>query len=188
MKGEGIEAAFRAAAEADPSALRVYNDNHLEYDLDEDNYRRPQLLGLLKRLLAEKVPIGALGIQSHLRTGGPPFNSAKLRDFLRAVADLGLKIVVSELDVAEKGTETQVADRDAAIARELDRYLAVVLQEKAVVSIVTWGLSARYTWLANYAPRSDGQGVRPLPYDADLKPTRAWQAMATAFANAPGRS
>src|SRR5579859_2907479 len=162
-----IEAAFQAAAEADPSALLVYNDNHLEYDVDEDNYRRPHLLGLLKRLLAEKVPIGALGIQSHLHTAGAPFNSAKFRDFLRAVADLGLKIVISELDVTEKGPETQVADRDAAIARELDRYLAVVLQEKAVVSIVTWGLSARYTWLANYAPRSDGQGVRPLPYDAD---------------------
>jgi endo-1,4-beta-xylanase len=146
------------------------------------------LLGLLKRLIAEKVPVGALGIQSHLRTGGIPFNSAKLRDFLRAVADLGLKIVVSELDVTEKGTETEVADRDAAIARELGRYLAVVLQEKAVVSVVTWGLSARYTWLADYAPRADGQRVRPLPYDADLRPTRAWQAIATAFENAPGRS
>lgn len=183
-----IEAAFRTAAEADPAALLVYNDNHLEYDVDEDNYRRPNLLALMKRLIADKVPVGALGIQSHLRTGGVPFHGGKLRDFLRAVADLGLKIVVSELDVTEKGTETRAADRDAAVARELERYLSVVLQERAVVSVVTWGLSARYTWLADYAPRPDGQRVHPLPYDEDLRPTRAWQAMATAFENAPRRS
>lgn len=182
-----IETAFRAAAEADPAALLIYNDNHVEYDVDEDNYRRPHLLALLKQLIAAKVPVGALGIQSHLRTGGVPFHPGKLRDFLRAVADLGLRIVVSELDVTEKGPETQVADRDAAIARELDRYLSVVLQETAVVGVVTWGLSSRYTWLAGYAPRADGQGLRPLPYDADLQPTRAWQAIATAFEKAPPR-
>jgi endo-1,4-beta-xylanase len=123
-----------------------------------------------------------------LRTGGVPFNGGKLRDFLRAVADLGLKIVVSELDVTEKGTETKLADRDAAIARELDRYLSVVLQERAVACVVTWGLSARYTWLASYAPRPDGEPLRPLPYDADLRPTRAWQAIAAAFEKAPRRS
>ena len=55
-----IETAFRTAAEADPSALLVYNDNHLEYDVREDNNRRATLLGLLKRLVANKVPIGAL--------------------------------------------------------------------------------------------------------------------------------
>jgi endo-1,4-beta-xylanase len=41
--------------------------------------------------------------------------------------------------------------------------------------------------LADYAPRPDGQPVRPLPYDADLHPTLAWQALATAFERAPKR-
>lgn len=183
-----IASAFHAAAEADPNALLIWNDNHIEYDLDEDNYGRKTLLGLLKRMLAQKVPIGALGIQSHLRTGSLAFNPGKLRDFLRAVADLGLKIIVSELDVAEKGPETKLAERDAAIAHEIERYLGVVLQEKAVIGVVTWGLSARYTWLTSYAPRPDGQPVRPLPYDSDLQPTRVWQALATAFEQAPQRS
>lgn len=182
-----VEAAFRTAAQADPGALLVYNDTHLEYDLPEDEHRRATLLSLLKRLISKKVPIGALGIQSHLRTGNVPFSGGKLSDFLSRVADLGLKIIVSELDVAEKGTETQLADRDLAVAREMERYLGVVLKEKAVISVVTWGLTARYTWLTNYAPRADGQRVRPLPYDSDLHPTRSWQALATAFENAPPR-
>lgn len=182
-----IAEAFRAAAEADPAALLIYNENHLEYDVSDDDYRRATVLKLLKGLIANKVPIGALGIQSHLRTGGSPFNAGKFRDFLSGISDLGLKIVVSELDVTEKGPETKLADRDMAVAREIDRYLDVVLQEKATIAVVTWGLTARYSWLAQYAPRPDGQHVRPLPYDSDLQPTQAWQALASAFERAPRR-
>jgi endo-1,4-beta-xylanase len=182
-----IDAAFHAASAADPSALLIYNDNHVEYDIPDDEYRRKNLLKLLKRLSNAKVPVGALGIQSHLRTGGVPFDGGKLRDFLSQVSDLGFKIIVTELDVSEKGPETEVADRDRAIANEISRYLNVVLQEKSVIGVITWGLSSRYTWLANYAPRSDGQQVRPLPYDSDLRPTQVWQAMAAAFDRAPQR-
>lgn len=182
-----IEASFRAAAAADPGALLFYNDNHLEYDNPEDDFGRTTLLKILKGLIAKKVPIGALGIQSHLRTGNVPFSGGKLKDFLSQVADLGLKIIISELDVTEKGPETQLADRDVAVARELERYLGVVLQERAVIAVITWGLSARYTWLSAYAPRADGQPLRPLPYDSDLQPTAAWQALATAFERAPAR-
>jgi endo-1,4-beta-xylanase len=182
-----IETSFRAAAAADPSALLVLNDSYLEYDIPEGEFRRNTLLKLLQQMVERKVPIGALGLQSHLRTGGVPFNGGKLRDFLHRVSDLGLKIVVSELDVAEKGPETDVSARDNAVAKEIDRYLEVILQEKSVVAIVTWGLTARYSWLAAYAPRSDGQQVRPLPYDSELRPTAARQALATAFDHAPGR-
>ena len=182
-----IDAAFHAASAADPGALLIYNDNHLEYDIPADEYGRKTLLKVLKRLTDAKVPVGALGIQSHLNTGGSPFDGGKLKDFLSRVSDLGLKIIVSELDVIEKGPQTALADRDRAVANEISRYLDVVLQEKSVIAVVTWGLSARYTWLANYAPRPDGQLVRPLPYDADLHPTQAWQALATAFERAPQR-
>ena len=117
--------------------------------MPEDENRRTILLQVLKRLVSKKVPIGALGIQSHLRTGNVPFNANKLKDFLSRVADLGLKIGISELDVTEKGPESQVADRDAAVAREIDQYLGVVLQQPAVIYVVTWGLSAKYSWLRN---------------------------------------
>jgi endo-1,4-beta-xylanase len=182
-----IAASFQAATQADPAALLIYNENHLEYDVPDDDYRRATVLKLLKGLIANKVPVGALGIQSHLRTGGTPFNGSKLRDFLGRISDLGLKIVISELDVTEKGPETKLADRDQAVAQEIDRYLGVVLQEKAVIAVITWGLTARYSWLAGYAPRADGQQVRPLPYDSDLHPTQAWQALASAFERAPRR-
>ena len=182
-----IEQAFLAAAAADPQALLVYNENHLEYDEPEADHRRAILVDFLKKLVSRKVPIGALGIQSHLRTGNVPFSAGKLGDFLSRISDLGLKVVISELDVTEKGPEVDLSERDSAIAHEIERYLGVVLQQKSVVAVVTWGLSARYSWLTNYAPRPDGQKLRPLPYDVDLRATQAWQAIANAFERAPRR-
>ncbi len=182
-----VEIAFRTAAETDPNALLVYNENHLEYDNADDQFRRDTLLKQLKQWTSRKVPIGALGLQSHLRTGNVPFSASKLSDFLQRVSDLGLKLIVSELDVAERGSESSVSDRDRAIEKTLDQYLNTVLKNNAVIAVVTWGLSARYTWISNYAPRPDGQPVRPLPYDRDLHPTSAWTALASAFEHAPKR-
>lgn len=185
---EYVDIAFRTAAESDPDVMLIYNDNHLEYDIPEDEYRRNVLLKLLKTWLRKGTPIHALGIQSHLRTGNVQFSAKKLRDWLQAVADLGLKIVISELDVTEKDSDKDLNRRDQAIADEVKRYLDVVLQQKAVVSVITWGLSSRYTWLTYSFPRADRQPLRPLPYDAGLKPTRVWQALNQAFEGAPSRS
>jgi endo-1,4-beta-xylanase len=67
------------------------------------------------------------------------------------------------------------------VAEQYQRYLAFLLQFKSVKTVLTWGLSDRYTWLAYNSKRSDGLPVRPLPYDAGLKPTASWEAIARAF-------
>ena len=57
----------------------------------------------------------------------------------------------------------------------------MVLNEPAVIAVITWGLSDRYTWLSDYAPREDGLPVRPLPLDHELKLKQAWMAIAQSF-------
>lgn len=47
-------------------------------------------------------------------------------------------------------------------------YLSVVLDEPAVIAILTWGLSDRYTWLSSYQPLSDKALVRPLPLNDNM--------------------
>ena len=175
-----IDIAFRTAAEADPQALLVYNDNQLEYDQPRYDARRTYVLKLLERLKSNGVPVHALGIQSHLRAGRTDFNPKKLRDFLTDVASLGLKILVTEMDVIEK-LPIDVAARDRIVAGVYEDYLSVVLDEPAVIAVLTWGLSDRYTWISSYAPRPDGKPVRPLPLDAQLKRKLAWNAIARAF-------
>lgn len=184
---EFVPMAFEAAAAADPKALLVWNENQLEYDVAYQEARREAVLRLLQGWRAAGVPIQALGIQSHLRQHATAFNANRYRAFLGQVAALGLKIIISELDVFDADLPADRAARDQAVAAAYSEYLAAALDERAVIGVITWGLSDRYTWLSSYRPRRDGAGARPLPLDTDLQPTAAWHAIARAFDGAPAR-
>lgn len=182
-----IELAFRTAAKADPRALLVYNDYGFEYDTPKDEAKRTAVLKLLKHLKSRGVPIHALGIQSHLDGNDTSFNAKKFRAFLRNVAKLGLKILITELDVEDRNLPANPVARDRIVAKVYEDYLSAVLSEKAVISVITWGISDRHTWLADHKPRSDGARVRTLPLDTNLKPKLAWDAIARTFDRAPKR-
>lgn len=182
-----IDMAFRAAAKADPQALLVYNDYGLDYDKPEDEAKRSAVIKLLERLKSIGTPVHALGIQAHLRSYETRFNPTRLRDFLRDVASLDLKILITEMDVSDGKLPSNVAVRDRIVAGVYEDYLSVVLDEPAVISVVTWGLSDQYTWLSKDYPRKDGVPVRPLPLDAELKRKLAWNAIARAFDRTPIR-
>jgi endo-1,4-beta-xylanase len=98
-----------------------------------------------------------------------------------------LKILITEMDVIDKKLPLDVVVRDRIVARAYEDYLSVVLDERAVIAVLTWGLSDRYTWLSEFHPRSDGARVRPLLLDTDLKSKLAWNAIARAFDSAPSR-
>ncbi|MBO3460955.1 endo-1,4-beta-xylanase [Aetokthonos hydrillicola Thurmond2011] len=181
-----IDLAFRVAAQSDPKAMLIYNDGGLEYP--EHELRRKAVLKLLQRLKSRGVPIHAFGIQSHLSPYHKNiFEPKKFRKFLADVADLGLKIMISELDVIDNILPVDTVDRDRIVADIYEDYLSVALTEKAVVGVITWGLSDRYTWLSSFAPRSDKAPVRPLPFDLNFKPKLAWNAIARSFDQAPKR-
>jgi endo-1,4-beta-xylanase len=183
-----ISQAFKLAAEADPQAMLVYNDYGLDYSLDKNEAKRAAVLKLLEKLKSKDIPIHALGIQAHLNGSETNFNPTKLREFLNNVAQLGLKILITELDVTDKDLPLDIILRDRIIAKAYEDYLSVVLDEKAVIAVLTWGLSDRYTWLSEFQPRGDGNLVRPLLLDSQMHRKLAWNAMARAFDNAPLRS
>jgi endo-1,4-beta-xylanase len=182
-----IDLAFRVAAEADPKALLVYNDYGLDYDTPEDEAKRTAVLKLLERLKSQGTPIHALGTQAHLSAEEKRFQPRKLRKFLDDVASLGLKIIITEMDVKDKKLPVNIQVRDRIIAAAYEDYLSTVLDEPAVIAVLTWGLSDRYTWLSEFRPRPDRLPVRPLPFDADMNRKLAWNAIARAFDQAPKR-
>ncbi|WP_414527321.1 endo-1,4-beta-xylanase [Nodularia chucula] len=182
-----INLAFRTAAQADPNAMLVYNDYGLDYDTPQDEAKRNAVLRLLERLKAQGTPIHALGIQAHLIGGETRFNAQKLRNFLTEVANLGLKILITEIDVTDNQLPINIQARDQTVAGVYQDYLATVLNERAVVAVLNWGLSDRYTWLTEFAARSDQAPVRPLPLDDQMQRKLAWNAMSNAFNNAPLR-
>ena len=187
-----IERAFKIAAVADPNAILTYNDNGLTYSnpygTSYEEQRREAVLNLLSRLKAKNTPVHALGIQSHLEGHrNQEFDANKFRKFLSDVASMGIKIIISELDVRDHKLPKDIAKRDRAVARAYYDYLSVVLDEPAVTTIINWGLSDRYTWLSDFAPRKDGAPVRPLLLDRQYLRKPAWQAVARALREAPSR-
>ncbi|NHC35986.1 endo-1,4-beta-xylanase [Scytonema millei] len=179
-----IDLAFRAASAADSQALLVYNDYGTEYDTPKDEAKRIAVLKLLERLRSQESPVQALGIQAHLWGGETRFNPSQLRAFLKDVASLGLKIIITELDVTDKHLPSDIHLRDRLVAGIYQDYLSAVLDEPAVIAVITWGLSDRYTWLSHKQARQDGRAVRPLPLDADMRRKEAWKAIARAFKQA----
>lgn len=176
-----IEIAFRAAAKADPKALLVYNDYGLEYDNRDDEAKRSAVLKLLERLKSKNVPVHAFGMQSHLMGHEARLNPGKLRRFLSDVASLGLKILITELDVVDQNLPKDIVVRDRIVATAYERYLSVALDEPAVIAVITWGLSDRYTWLSRFYPRKDKLPVRSLPLNDKLDRKLAWSAIAQSF-------
>jgi endo-1,4-beta-xylanase len=184
---EYVSMAFHAAHSADPHAMLVYNETWLEPENSAAQRRRQAVLALLTQLKRNGVPVHALGIQSHLsaelQTTGPDF-----KRFLQAIENMGLAIVITEMDVRDQRLPADIEERDRLVAAHYLDYLSFMLQFKSLDTIVTWGLTDRFTWLSTVHPRPDGLPVRPLPYDADLNPKPAWGAIRQAIERAPRRA
>ena len=185
-----IPLAFNVAHQADPSAMLVYNDFGVEYDFPGNDDRRTAMLNLLHKLKSQNVPVHAFGLQAHLYGNAVQrMNTSALTSFLKSISDMGLKIMVTELDVQDKGLPPDPNARDQALAQSYSTFLNAVLQNTNVIVVETWGLSDKYTWLRQHAPRDDGQDVRTLPFDANYQPKPAViQAIEQAFDAAPPRT
>ena len=180
---EYIAMAFQTAHDADPDATLVYNDYFLETEDAAGEIKRRAVWTMIADLKKAGVPIHALGIQSHL-VGSANVTGPNFKRFLQAISDLGLDILVTELDVDDRTLPADVTVRDRLIATQYLDYLSFMLQFRATKTVLTWGLSDYYSWLAYSHQRSDGRPNRPLPYDADLKPTPAWDAIRNALEQA----
>ena len=185
--------AFHEARAADPAALLLYNEYDLELDTPDHEARRTALFHLLDSLQSAQTPIDGVGLQSHLSFARfDRFNDKVYRRFLHDLAARGLRIVISELDVEDRGSSPEPQARDRQIADVYERFLSVALDEQAVVALVTWGLSDAYSWYnGKYFPefgRPDHLPQRPLLFDADLQPKPAFYAVLKALQNAPRRT
>jgi GH35 family endo-1,4-beta-xylanase len=89
---EFIVAAFKAARAEDPDALLIYND----YNCHKPG-EREKLLELLTKLKKLGAPVDAYGMQGHFELGDDSI--PQLRETFAELRKLGIKVVVSELDI-----------------------------------------------------------------------------------------
>jgi endo-1,4-beta-xylanase len=189
-----MDFAFKAAREADPGALLVYNDYGMETTkVADSDAKRTGLLTLIEHFQKEKIPIDAIGFQSHMFANRwQNFDPDSFVTFLNTVASRGLKILITEFDVIELGTPSDPDQRDKAVADFYGTFWQAALSQKAVVVAETWGLADPESWQTQSGKdrqfyRTDGTLPRPLPFDASLMPKPAAQALAAALAGAPSR-
>ncbi len=180
-----LDLAFHSCAEADPGALRVLNEFGIDYAIDWQERRRVKLLELLAHLRAHGVPVQAVGMQAHLDAAERALDQKVLERFVADLAGLGLKVIVTELDVRDDGLPADIAVRDAAVAAHARAWLDAVLPNPAVLGVLTWGLSDRHSWLDARFPRRDGLPQRPLPLDAQLRRKPLWAAIAASLEQPP---
>ncbi|MGI9492093.1 MAG: endo-1,4-beta-xylanase [Geminicoccaceae bacterium] len=181
-----VDLAFRTAAAADPDAILVYNEIGLEYGDETGWIKRQHVLDLLSGLVAKGTPVQALGLQAHLSAESPP-DFKSLDQFLRDVADLGLDVMITELDVSDQTLPKDIEVRDCMVAEIYRAFLDVVIAHDHVISITVWGLSDRYSWLTEFGQREDGEPTRPSPLDHEFNKKPAWHAISETFASAGRR-
>lgn len=159
-----IARAFEKAHAVDPDALLVLNEYDLEFSIEHSPAKRAAFSHLVHELVDADVPIHAVGIQAHLR-GGWPIATEELARFASDMRQLGLEILVTELDVMDHELPGPVAERDALIAKQVNDMLGALSASGPIHSITTWGLTDKFTWIRWAYPRADGLGNRPLPFD-----------------------
>jgi endo-1,4-beta-xylanase len=166
--------AFRWAHEADPAAVLYLND----YNVETSTAKRLAYVNLVQQLQGQGVPIGGMGVQSHLALKYPPF-PPDFQNTLEAFAGLGLDVAITELDVrVQLGADGTAPE--ALLETQADWYAKVVAACLAVpkcVSITMWGAPDTYSWVPTYFP--DEGAATPFADAATPKP--AFAAMVAAL-------
>ncbi|HEX3624580.1 MAG TPA: endo-1,4-beta-xylanase [Verrucomicrobiae bacterium] len=183
---EYLDFAFHVAHDTDPHALLTYNDFGTEDDSDASQAKRELVFDLLNGMLKRKVPVHAIGLQSHL-TGGATFKT--LPQWIKRLKSLKLRVFITELDVNDKPFPSDKDERDKLVAKTYGDLLSSALNTGQIDIVLTWGLADPYSWLQSPKryKRSDGLPLRPLPFGEKMEPTAAFYAMRSAFVDAPHR-
>jgi endo-1,4-beta-xylanase len=158
-----IADAFRLAHAADPGALLFYND----YGAEGLGDKSDRVFELVRGLVAQAVPIHGVGLQMHLRADAPP-PLGQIRANIRRLADLGLLVTVSEMDVQ---AHMLAGDRPARLAAQRRVYRDVVgacVAEPACHAVTVWGVTDAHSWIR------DAGTEGPLLFDESLAPKPAY--------------
>lgn len=182
-----IAEAFKAARQADPKALLVYNDYGIEMP-----GKMEKALRLLRELKKAGAPVDGIGIQGHWQLDRIPFRD--IEEAIVAFHGEGVKVMITELDVDVVTRQTDGADvgarqggggdpfanglPDEIQKRLADQYaqlFALLIKHRDKIGRVTfWGLHDGKNWLNFYPYRRTNH---PLLWDRSLQPKPAFSAV-----------
>jgi endo-1,4-beta-xylanase len=166
-----IALAFRRARAADPTAKLYLND----YNVEGVNAKSNALYDLVRTLRQQGVPVDGVGLQAHLILGQVP---GDIRQNIERFTALGVEVAITELDV--RMTLPPDADKLTRQAADYRRVADACLAVPRCVGISVWDFTDRYSWVPSVFA---GQGAA-LPFDENLRPKPAYDALRNAYLGA----
>lgn len=164
-----IDEAFKAAREVDPKAKLYYNDHSAEGINDKSD----AVYEMLKGMIGRGIPIDGIGLQMHIGTPNDTPTVAEISQNMRRLADLGLEIVISEMDV--NSCDGHSAAQQAALYHDV---VAACVALPACKAITFWGTTDKYSWLNHFAEAGcTARSPEPLLWAADYAKKPAYEGV-----------
>jgi endo-1,4-beta-xylanase len=168
-----IADALKTAHAADPNAKLYLND----YNIEGENAKSNAMYALAQQLLAQGVPLGGIGLESHFIVGQVP---SSMQANMARFAALGLDVAVTELDdriplPASSGNLQQQATDYANITKWC---LAV----SRCVGVSQWGVGDADSWIPG---TFSGYGAATM-YDNNYQPKPAYTSTLNALGGSSG--
>lgn len=185
--------AFEVAHATDPNALLIYNDYNNELPA-----KRAKLVQLVRLLRERGAPLHAIGLQGHYEIDRVPYDD--LEATLATCRELGIKVVVSELDLdviprgrwwADGGKyRDELAKLDPyrdgcptdILVRQADQYARLFRLFRRYSDVIArvsfWDLHDGQSWLNGFPWRRVNY---PLLFDRQGAPKPAYHAVVTAL-------
>src|ERR1700722_19154256 len=168
-----IADALRTAHAADPNAKLYIND----FGIEGENAKSNAMFSLAQSLLAQGVPLGGIGFESHFILGQIP---SDMQANMQRFANLGLDVAVTELDdritlPASSANLTQQASEFSAVVKDC-------LGVSRCVGVTQWAVGDADSWVPG---AFSGQGAATM-FDQNYSPKPAFPAVQNALAAAGG--
>ncbi|CAH0997721.1 Endo-1,4-beta-xylanase A [Emticicia aquatica] len=182
-----VTEAFRLTQEASPNTELYYNDYN-----NEQPAKRAGCIALIKKIQNAGVRIDGVGIQGHWHVGKIPLK--EIEESILQYADLGLKVMFTELDIEVLPRDFQGADINQRmtnntalnpypnglpenvqqqLADDYEALFKLFLKHKDKITRVTfWGVNDANSWLNNWPVR--GRTNYPLLFDRNNQPKPAF--------------
>lgn len=190
---EFIQLAYQYAHEADPEAALHYND----YSMSNPG-KRGGVVKMVKALQEKGLKIDAIGMQGHVGMEYPSLD--EFEKSITAYADLGVKVMITELDLSvlpspRDDAGANIADTEAYqeklnpytdgmpeevsaafTARYLDFFKLFLKHADKITRVTTWGVADHHSWKNNWPVR--GRTDYPLLFDREYQPKPIVKALA----------